>query len=245
MRSFLFFAVIVSIFHSINLSAQSLRETEFTHYTRIEGLSNNYISGIVQDSTGYIWVSTHRGLNRFDGRFFANYYSGSADLPMPDNMIKQMRMQGREIIGTTIMGSFAYNTSSRKGIVLIVPSDSLIFGWTNNIAETIRDSKGHYVLSSTTGLYILDSNANIVDRYDNFKPSDARSKELIFGNGLSALNNGMILQDNVHYFSAYDPKTNNIDTFYGLKNPEFKKAISDSSEEPRTSFPGGKTSCLS
>ncbi len=240
MRSFLFFAVIVTILHSNNLSAQSLRETEFTHYTRIEGLSNNYISGIVQDSTGYIWIGTNRGLNRFDGRFFANYYTGSADLPMPDNMIKQMRMQGQEIIGTTIMGSFAYNTNSRKGIKLIIPSDSLIFGWTNNITETIRDSKGQYVLSSNTGLYVLDSNSNIVNRYDQFKPSDARSKELVFGLELSALGNGLILQENLIYYSAYDPVKNRIDTFYSTTNPEFKNAITDSSGEPRISFPGKK-----
>src|SRR5450631_4712445 len=108
MRSYLFFAVILSILNCNNLLAQSLPESEFTHYTRVEGLSNNFISGIVQDSTGYIWVGTNRGLNRFDGRFFANYYTGSAELPLPDNMIKQMHIQGQEIVGTTIMGSFAY-----------------------------------------------------------------------------------------------------------------------------------------
>lgn len=240
MRSHLFFAVIVSILYCNNLPAQSLRETEFTHYTRVEGLSNNFISGIAQDSTGYIWVGTNRGLNRFDGRFFANYFTGSAELPLPDNMIKQMRMQGQEIIGTTIMGSFAYNTISRKGILLIIPSDSLIFGWTNNIAETIRDSKGHYILSSNTGLYVFDSNGNILNRYDYFKPTDARSKELIFGSELSALGNGLILQDNVIFFSAYDPKKNRIDTSYSTTNPEFKNAITDSNGELRTTFPGRK-----
>src|ERR1035438_331803 len=151
-----------------------------------------------------------------------------------------MRIQGQEIIGTTIMGSFAYNTNSRKGIKLIIPSDSLIFGWTNNIAETIRDSRGHYVLSSCTGLYVFDSNGNILNRYDYFKPSDARSKELIFGYGLSALDNGIILQDNQLFFSAYDPIKNSIDTFYGARNPEFKNAITDSNRELRTIFPGNK-----
>src|SRR5664279_4255013 len=120
MRSFLSFAVIFILYINI-LPAQTLPETEFTHYTRVEGLSNNFISGIVQDSTGYIWISTNRGLNRFDGRFFVNFYKGSPDLPLPDNTIKQMRLQGQEIVGTTFQGSFAYNTNSRKGIVLIIP----------------------------------------------------------------------------------------------------------------------------
>ena len=240
MRSHLFFVVIASILYSNNLPAQLLRETEFTCYTRVEGLSNNFITGIVQDSTGYIWVATNRGLNRFDGRFFANYYTGSADLPLPDNMIKEMRIQGQEIIGTTVMGSFAYKTNSRKGIVLIIPIDPMLFAWTNNIVETIRDSRGHYVLSSNTGLYVFDSNANILNRYDYFKTSDARSKELIFGNGLSSLDNGLVLQNNFILFSAYDPITNKIDTFYSANNPEFKNAVTDSTGVPRITFPGKK-----
>ena len=180
MRSYLLFAVIVSTLNCDDLFAQALRESDFTHYTRVDGLSNNYVSGIVQDSTGYIWIGTNRGLNRFDGRFFTNYFTGSADLPLPDNMIKQMRIQGQEVIGTTIMGAFAYNTNSRKGFQLIVPADSMIFFLTNDMMGIIRDSRGNYVLSSKTGLYVLDSHSNLLNRYDNFKPSEAYSKVFVF-----------------------------------------------------------------
>src|SRR5229473_4415008 len=48
--------------------AQSFNENNFTHYTKLDGLSHNYITGIVQDSTGYIWIATNKGLSRFDGK---------------------------------------------------------------------------------------------------------------------------------------------------------------------------------
>lgn len=38
----------------------------FEHYSSENGLSHNYISQILQDRDGYIWISTWYGLNRFD-----------------------------------------------------------------------------------------------------------------------------------------------------------------------------------
>lgn len=47
--------------YRLNLSTESL-----TVFDKSSGLSNNYISGILNDSSGNIWVSTHRGINKFD-----------------------------------------------------------------------------------------------------------------------------------------------------------------------------------
>src|SRR5580704_16517064 len=87
-----------------SLQAQTSAATSFVRYTRLEGLSNNYISGLIQDSLGYIWVATLKGLNRFDGRFFTSYYNGSAELPLPGNSITQLKIQGQDIIGSTTAG---------------------------------------------------------------------------------------------------------------------------------------------
>ena len=240
MRSNFYFLMLIQALVWGRLSAQSLNESEFTCYTRVQGLSNNSISSIVQDSTGYLWIGTYKGLNRFDGRNFTNYYSGSADLPLPDNLVKQLNIQGREIIGTTYVGVFVYDTYSRKCKHLLVPSDSLIFTWTNNGMEALRDDKGHYVFSSKTGLYVFDSTGKVVNRLDHYLPSDARRKELAFGAELSALDNGMILQNNELFFSTYDPVRNRIDTLFGMHDPAFKKALTDSAGELRVTFPGRK-----
>jgi ligand-binding sensor domain-containing protein len=39
-------------------------------FTTNEGLSNNEITKIIQDKSGYIWISTQNGLNRFNGYSF-------------------------------------------------------------------------------------------------------------------------------------------------------------------------------
>ena len=38
-----------------------------------QGMSNNYITGITQDKTGFMWFATESGLNRFDGKEFKVY----------------------------------------------------------------------------------------------------------------------------------------------------------------------------
>lgn len=45
----------------------------FDHITNDQGLSNNSISGIVQDNQGFLWFGTQDGLNRYDGVTFTIY----------------------------------------------------------------------------------------------------------------------------------------------------------------------------
>jgi len=52
------------------------RETDtFIHYTEKNGLPNNVIYGIVEDDSGYLWLSTNFGLSRFnpETETFRNY----------------------------------------------------------------------------------------------------------------------------------------------------------------------------
>lgn len=45
----------------------------FDHYTTKNGLCCDFITGIAQDSSGFVWIGTNDGLNRFDGQRFKVY----------------------------------------------------------------------------------------------------------------------------------------------------------------------------
>lgn len=60
----------------INSSAQ--QQPFFTNITEVNGLSDNRITCFFKDKTGWMWIGTENGLNRFDGINFKIYK------PIPD-----------------------------------------------------------------------------------------------------------------------------------------------------------------
>lgn len=53
--------------------AQERHQYRFKRIDVEDGLSQNSVNDILQDSDGYIWIATQEGLNRFDGYSFVHY----------------------------------------------------------------------------------------------------------------------------------------------------------------------------
>ncbi|WP_296386493.1 sensor histidine kinase, partial [Winogradskyella sp.] len=53
--------------------AQEAKQFSFRNLTVNDGLSQNSIVSIAQDSIGYVWFATQDGLNKYDGRSFTHY----------------------------------------------------------------------------------------------------------------------------------------------------------------------------
>ena len=51
----------------------------FTNYTVADGLPSNVVINIIQDSRGFVWMSTAQGLARFDGHAFIVYKHSRTD----------------------------------------------------------------------------------------------------------------------------------------------------------------------
>jgi len=52
---------------------------QFDIYKTKNGLSNNRINDIFQDKTGFLWIATEKGLNRFDGYSFKTFLNNPKD----------------------------------------------------------------------------------------------------------------------------------------------------------------------
>ena len=52
-------------------------EVRSTHMTTSDGIANNSVSYIFQDSKGFIWMGTINGLSRYDGNIFMNFLPGN------------------------------------------------------------------------------------------------------------------------------------------------------------------------
>jgi ligand-binding sensor domain-containing protein/putative methionine-R-sulfoxide reductase with GAF domain len=235
----LMLVIAISMTASNPLVAQDLDKSNFIRFTRLQGLSNNYISGIVQDSTGYIWIATHKGLNRFDGNTFQSVFKSSPHSPLPDNMLEFLHQQdSKEIVGATRAGAFAYSPGSGQYKKFIIPCDSNIFFWTNNVYDIVKDNRGNYILSTKTGLYVFNDSGTIKKRFDYHLPADVGWREMIFGGWVSSYINGYTFQQNGLLGSLYDPYNNRIDTLYTAKSGHLKKLMVDSAGEMRMACSG-------
>lgn len=66
----LFIPLLVGFLGKVGAQEQSCM---FTHYSLDDGLSQNTVMSMAQDSKGVMWFATWNGLNRFDGTRFYNY----------------------------------------------------------------------------------------------------------------------------------------------------------------------------
>jgi ligand-binding sensor domain-containing protein/signal transduction histidine kinase len=56
-----------------------VRDLKFTHLTTSDGLSQGYVTAILQDRRGFMWFATRDGLNRYDGNTFVVYKHNPSD----------------------------------------------------------------------------------------------------------------------------------------------------------------------
>lgn len=225
--------------------AQQIDEKNFTRYTKLDGLSNNAVLSITQDSIGYLWIGTNKGLNRFDGQSFINIFKNQKDSPLPENAVTGLQIEDHnELIGVTNGGGFSLNTLTRENKHFVIPSDSVIFFWTNQGWQILKNKYQQYILSTKTGLYVFDKDGKIISRYDYYSPDDVGRIEIWFGGWIQTLTNGQTFLVNHFLGSMYNPSTRIIDTFYSKKNEVFKHALSDPTGELNVCYAGRKNDCF-
>jgi ligand-binding sensor domain-containing protein/putative methionine-R-sulfoxide reductase with GAF domain len=57
----------------LNVSAQRYNNYIFRHLNQPDGLLHTSVRSVVQDTTGYVWILTLNGFQRYDGTRFVNY----------------------------------------------------------------------------------------------------------------------------------------------------------------------------
>lgn len=89
----------------------------FRHLSRNDGLLHNNVTCIAQDSLGYIWFGTHRGLNRYDGYSIDSYRYDDGKLHSPYyNRISSIQIQGDYIWLVTDAGLACFNLKTKEYI---------------------------------------------------------------------------------------------------------------------------------
>ncbi|HEY0750648.1 MAG TPA: two-component regulator propeller domain-containing protein, partial [Chitinophagaceae bacterium] len=232
----LLLTIVAIILSALQVSAQVIDEERFIRYTASNGLSDNYIREITQDSTGYIWIATNRGLNRFDGHQFKPFYKNSGYNPIPDNNIYSMGLLGSEIFLATSDGAQVLSTRSLEQTNLDVPTSDQLRYWSNACLYIRPDLYGNICLSTKTGMYVFTKNGKLKNRFDYYTEKDIGHTWMLFGNRLYTLPNGNILQLNSTGLLIYDAVRNEFIRDSMRFSPGLKKILSIWNEQKTILF---------
>lgn len=133
------------------------QELVFTHFNERNGLSHNTITALHQDETGFIWVGTEEGLNRFDGNSFRVFRHLEGDSTSLSNSYIQC-------IFPDNIGGFWVGTQSglnhfnplKENFRQYIYHDSLLPEPKNYILSGIVDNQERVWYGTYDGLYRLD-----------------------------------------------------------------------------------------
>ncbi|WPP52016.1 hybrid sensor histidine kinase/response regulator transcription factor [Catalinimonas niigatensis] len=146
-------------------------------YFMKDGLSNDFVTCLIQDNQGFLWIGTESGLNKFDGYHFTTYREN----PLDDNSIYNDYItclwedqEQRLWIGTTT-GLELFDLKSEK--FLHPATDSLHPGKELNVAvKKIRERKdGKIWICTNQGIYLADPQTFSITRTYHF-PKEVRRK---------------------------------------------------------------------
>lgn len=199
---------IFSIFYMAKTYGQYSMEN-FRKYTTKQGLASNHITGIIQDTFGYLWVGTQNGLQRFDGLEFEN-------IKMPvhsqaANIIYQLNaLKGNEIGVCTQHGAYIFSTigGNTKSLEFIVDDDFKY--WAYAIKGIGKDRKGNFGVSSGTGFYVFDPDGKLLKKFEPFTKEAIGSQWLRYGRNVHTMVDGQMLQENEKGLAIYKYELDSI-----------------------------------
>jgi len=146
---------LISLFITGHAVAQQ-KNYSFTGYTTAQGLCDNIIQSITQDSRGFIWIGTNEGLSRFDGKNFKNFYAPKNDTVVKSNSFGTIYeyKKGR-LVFLNYNRIVCFNTYTEKFYLPELPNVSF--------AAIHRSPKGNnFYLSAVSKVYITDDKLELI-----------------------------------------------------------------------------------
>lgn len=148
----------------------------FRHYQVEDGLSNNTVFSVFQDSRGFMWFGTKEGLNRFDGGTFKAF-----------NMKQDNQQDVKEFVYSIAEGlRQTLWVGTRKGLYEFDPrtEDFTLLSPTRDseILDIQPDRKGKVWFTSDLQLYCYDEQQRSTRYYDFHLPQSLRIAAICISN---------------------------------------------------------------
>lgn len=158
LNRFIFFGCFVLI--TIKAETQGLPDLVFQNIDLWP--DRNGAIQVLEDSEGYLWITSALGVHRYDGREVRSYYQQTDTFSISGNYT-EMLFEDREHniwIGTTSGGIDRYDRDLDR-FERIIPSRAGI----GHVVRMIQDKSGNYWLAGATGLFSMQADTDTLVRF--------------------------------------------------------------------------------
>jgi signal transduction histidine kinase/ligand-binding sensor domain-containing protein len=159
-RLFLIFALLCVC--SLVCLSQDERQYAFAHYSTDKGLAGHEIKAVQQDKSGYLWIGSVIGLQRFDGTRFLTFRHKSSDsTSIPDNNVNHLFRDKKDNLWLLTASGHVGTFDTRKfrfrpATIAYTKKNSL-----HADKKFFTDSRGHiYLLCFRTELLVYNEKEN-------------------------------------------------------------------------------------
>ena len=154
----------ICLIHGLSLFSQTtdrfFDQYNFTFITESSGLPYTFVSDIMKDSQGYIWVATHYGIGRYDGYEFLNYNNQTEPVKLKSNFVRKLCEDnfGRLWIASE-GGIDILDPASWLPVKLPVSEDSPLQQMKNEDVSTVyKDKEGNVWIAGNKDLWCIELN---------------------------------------------------------------------------------------
>ncbi len=146
---------------SIDLYAQ--RDISFDSFLQENGLPNNQVQCIYQDSQGMIWVGTNHGISRFDGYEFENFLESDIDsFSIKGTIVRTITedYKGNLLVGLESGGLNVFDKKLER-FTQPLRQHPLFKGREVSVNDIIKDDKGNIWLATSISVIKMDSSGKL------------------------------------------------------------------------------------
>ena len=162
-----------------------------------QDLSNSRVQCIAEDATGQLWIGTFRGLNRYDGHEYHQYFCTDDTMGLPDNQIKDILCDNNGRLWVATVNGVCRYTRMDSFERIDVKSSNL------NIQKLMEDRHGRIFAYNGTEVMLYD------DGLKAFHPIITRhltGKQWTWGDCIIDATNDILMTESDHML-RYDGTT--------------------------------------
>ncbi|OJV98510.1 MAG: hypothetical protein BGO52_12065 [Sphingobacteriales bacterium 44-61] len=168
LRHYLLSGLLMIFLNPVN--AQFPDSLPFKTLNIADGLPQSFISSLVQDSTGFIWIGTRDGLARYDGRKFKLFMHRQGDTTtLANNIITHMYIDSRSRLWILYeTGDIDMLNTSDEHLLHFSkhPVYGVVAGLVRSGNSIIEDAAGNiWLLGTNGGVFICNPDKNFIRFY--------------------------------------------------------------------------------